>query len=118
MTTGTACGNISSGIDGVLKKEVPKAPVINEKGEITLYAQPSGTYTATIMGVECKVTFNHEKGRISNMEFYDKLSGKEAYEYMIKEENGLLYLYGKNRKTGEPHVFKNISIMSSMIPLS
>jgi len=105
VTTGMACGNISSGIDGVFKEGEPKVPVINEEGEITLYAQPSGTYTATVMGIECKVTFNHAKGRFSNLEFKDKVSGKEAYEYTIREQNGLLYLYGKNRKTGEPHVF-------------
>ena len=108
MTTVTACENISQGIDGVLKKEVPKALVINEKGEGTLYEQPSGTYTATIMGVKYKVTFHPDKSGISKMELYDQLSGEQAYEYMITEQNGLFYLYGKNRKTGEPHVFKYI----------
>ena len=105
VTTVTACENISQGIDRVFKKEAPKAIVIDDKGEIKYYEQPSGTYAVTLMGIECKATF-YPTTDIGKLKLYDKLSGEQIYEYRIAE--GGKALHAKNTKTGVMQRFKYI----------
>jgi hypothetical protein len=55
---------------------------------------PSGTYVATILGIEQSITF-----RGSTVEFYDVLGGKRIFEFSISQDGHSITL--KNVATGQ-----------------
>ena len=57
---------------------------------------PSGTYVATVLGIEQSITF---KG--STIEFYDVLGGERIFEFSISEDGHSITL--RNVVTGKTH---------------
>jgi uncharacterized membrane protein (UPF0136 family) len=57
---------------------------------------PSGTYVATVLGIEQSITF---KG--STIEFYDVLDGERIFEFSISEDGHSITL--RNVVTGKTH---------------
>ena len=103
LMTITACENIAEVVDNITAKEAPKAAVVNPEGKMEYYDQPSGTYTAKIMGVKYKATF-YPTTDVGKLKLYDEVDGEQIFEYRIVE-NGKI-LYAGNTKTGIPHRFR------------
>ena len=99
----TACENIAEVVDNITAKEAPKAAVVNPKGELVYYDQPSGTYSTKIMGVKYKATF-YPTTSLGELKLYDEIDGEQTYEYQITANGD--GLFARHKKTGIPHLFK------------